>query len=63
MSAEKLIIVTDEEKEGIKRRLQKTDEEINEDIRVLREWFKKQPHLPQNEGEYQTFHTLPKYII
>lgn len=51
MSAEKFIIVTDEEKEGIKRRLQKTDEEINEDIRVLREWFKKQPHLPQNEED------------
>ncbi|GLV36670.1 uncharacterized protein CBL_02495 [Carabus blaptoides fortunei] len=58
MFPETIMIVTEEEREGIKRQFQKTDEEINEYIRTLREWFKKQPHLPQNEEDAILLKTL-----
>lgn len=46
MSVDNLLRVTPEEKYAVVKTYGRTEEEIKEDIQVLREWIKKQPHLP-----------------
>lgn len=53
-TVEKVLAVTSDEKRIIKATYDRNEEELNKDVDVLKEWLKKQPHLPQNEGIFIT---------
>lgn len=50
LSVNKVLYASPEQLIAIKRFYGKTNEEINDDIKYLREWLSKQKHLPQNIG-------------
>lgn len=38
-------------RKGVLKIFNKTEENIQEDLEILREWLKQQPHLPYIDGE------------
>lgn len=50
MTVEKTLIVTAEEEKRIKSTYERNEIEIEKDVADIKEWLKKQPHLPQDEG-------------
>lgn len=50
MASEDVLIITAEEEAAIKKTFDRSDVEIAEDVKHLKEWFQKQPHLPENQG-------------
>jgi hypothetical protein len=45
---EKLLVVTEEEKEQVRKLYNVTETQIKEDVEIIKTWIVKQPHLPQN---------------
>lgn len=50
MDAHEVLIITPEQRKTIRNTFERTDKEIDEEIQHLKDWLKKQTHLPQNEG-------------
>ncbi|GLV36745.1 uncharacterized protein CBL_02420 [Carabus blaptoides fortunei] len=51
MDANEVLIITPDQAKTIRNTFEKTDKEIDEDIQHLKDWLKKQTHLPQDEDE------------
>ncbi|GLV36713.1 uncharacterized protein CBL_02452 [Carabus blaptoides fortunei] len=51
MTSEDVLIITAEEEDAIKKTFNRSDTEIAEDVKYLKEWFQKQPHLPENQDD------------
>jgi hypothetical protein len=45
---EKLLVVTEEEKEQVRKLYNVTETQIKEDVEIIKTWIVKQPHLPQH---------------
>lgn len=50
-----LLIIEDGTKEKIWKHYDKTKQDIDRDIGILKEWLKQQPHLPDDEGNSHHF--------
>lgn len=62
-TAEKLLEVTPDEERRLKATYERNEEELSKDVEVLKEWLKKQPHLPQDEGIFITIVYCLFYIL
>lgn len=51
MASEDVLIITAEEEAAIKKTFERSEAEIAEDVKHLKEWFQKQPHLPKNQDD------------
>lgn len=48
----KLLVVSQEDKKNARKLYEKNEEDIKQDVEVLREWLGKQKHLPQDLGMF-----------
>lgn len=53
VTVENVLQVTSDEERRIKANYKKSEEELAEDVEILRDWLKKQPHLPHDEEEHR----------
>lgn len=51
MLVQHILTVTPEQDEEMKKIRGKSDNEIEKDVIALKDWLKKSPHLPKNEGK------------
>jgi hypothetical protein len=56
---EKLLVVTEEEKEQVRKLYNVTETQIKEDVEIIKTWIVKQPHLPQN----LTDNVIEKFLL
>lgn len=51
--AQGVLNVTDEEIQGMRElALDRSNEELEKDLKTIKDWLKKEPHLPDEDGMY-----------
>lgn len=50
-----LLIVTEEDVKKVLKYYNKTEDEMKQDVNILKEWLRQEAHLPKDEGMFEYF--------